>query len=155
MAIDPTVARRFSELEAEMNALRPYTSSSGPAYETSMWKQWATSAQHIIRASFGEDSPHYQHFASEYTKCMGWGDEVDALKGIFRAAKADYDGGYAFSLQARISGEIYGDFVVLAKAALDEGAKDVAAVLACAALCNVSHYSDPKISQSIDIIKIG
>ena len=60
--------------------------------------------------------------------------QVDALKGIFGAAKADYDGGYTFTMQALISGEIYGDFVVLSKGALAEGAKDVAAVLACAAL---------------------
>ena len=59
---------------------------------------------------------------------------MDALKGIFGAAKADYEGGYIFSMQALISGEIYGDFVALAMAALAEGAKDVAAVLACAAL---------------------
>jgi hypothetical protein len=37
-------------------------------------------------------------------------------------------------MQAAISGEIYGDFVLLAKGALAEGAKDVAGVLACAAL---------------------
>jgi hypothetical protein len=134
MAIDSTVARRFAELESQMNGLPKQRSDVGTSYETSMWQQWATSALHIIRASFGENSPHYQHFASEYAKCHGWDYEVDALKGIFRAAKADYDGGYAFSLQVQISGEIYGDFVVLARAALAEGAKDVAAVLACAAL---------------------
>ncbi|MHB8544685.1 MAG: DUF4145 domain-containing protein [Leptospirales bacterium] len=56
------------------------------------------------------------------------------MKGIFRSSKEVYDGGYAFSLQARNSSEVLGDFVVLAKAALNEGSKDVAAVLACAAL---------------------
>jgi hypothetical protein len=33
-----------------------------------------------------------------------------------------------------VSGEVFGDFVALAKQALSEGNKDVAAVLACAAL---------------------
>ena len=61
-------------------------------------------------------------------------EEVNALKGIFLAAKADYEGGYAFRVEALISGEIYGDFVALSKNALAEGSKDVAAVLACAAL---------------------
>ncbi|WP_218151147.1 DUF4145 domain-containing protein [Nitrosospira briensis] len=56
------------------------------------------------------------------------------MKGIFRAAMADYKGGYTFSYQAAIAGEVYGDFIVLAKNALGEGSKDVAAVLACAAL---------------------
>lgn len=37
-------------------------------------------------------------------------------------------------MQVMISGEIYGDFVTLSKKALAEGAKDVAAVLACASL---------------------
>lgn len=135
MTIDGTLSKRFAELEAQMNSLRAGLDENDlRAYETSSWQQWATSAQHILRASFGETSPHYLNFAAGYAKCHGWEHQVNALKGIFCAAKADYDGGYAFSLQARISGEIYGDFVALAKAALDEGAKDVAAVLACAAL---------------------
>lgn len=54
--------------------------------------------------------------------------------GVFRAAKADFEGGYLFDVDAEISGEIFGDFVSLAKVALSDGAKDVAAVLACAAL---------------------
>jgi len=39
-----------------------------------------------------------------------------------------------FTVQASISGEIFGDFIGLAKSALRENYKDVAAVLACAAL---------------------
>lgn len=135
MSIDATIARRFAELEAQINALRAHTEDGGVAeYDIAEWQQWATSAQNIIRAAFGEDSPPFENFAAAYEKCKGWSEQVDALKGIFRGAKADYDGGYAFSVQATISGEIYGDFVALAKTALAEGAKDVAAVLACAAL---------------------
>jgi hypothetical protein len=50
------------------------------------------------------------------------------------AAKSDYDGGYLLSLQATVAGEVFGDFVTAARIALDDGQKDVAAVLACAAL---------------------
>ncbi len=57
-----------------------------------------------------------------------------ALKGIFLAAKSDYDGGYLFRLESAISGEIFADCVVLSKNALANNQKDVAAVLACAAL---------------------
>jgi hypothetical protein len=39
-----------------------------------------------------------------------------------------------FNIQMSFSGEIFGDFVSAAKAALDEGNHTVAAVLACAAL---------------------
>ena len=134
MTADALVVKRFAELESQMNALRE-TGRSGPtSYEALPWRQWATSAQHIISVAFGESSTHYRNFSAAYERCGGLKSMVDALKGIFGAAKADYEGGYTFSMQALISGEIYGDFVALAKGALAEGAKDVAAVLACAAL---------------------
>ena len=41
---------------------------------------------------------------------------------------------YVFSVDLTISGEIFGDFIILAKQSLAEGYKDVAAVLASAAL---------------------
>ena len=50
------------------------------------------------------------------------------------SAKEAYEGGYLFNVELSISGEIFGDFVNLAKQALNEGHKDVAAVLASAAL---------------------
>ena len=50
------------------------------------------------------------------------------------AAKSDFEGGYIFDLEKALSGEILGDFVTLAKAVLKDGNKDVAAVLASAAL---------------------
>jgi hypothetical protein len=89
---------------------------------------------HFISAVFGENSPHYQNFSREYLKFNRWASDFLGLKGILLAAKSDYDGGYLFRLEATISGEIFADFVVLAKNALANNQKDVAAVLACAAL---------------------
>ena len=48
--------------------------------------------------------------------------------------REDFEGGYVFNVDLRISGEIFGDFIAMAKHSLSEGHKDVAAVLACAAL---------------------
>lgn len=67
-------------------------------------------------------------------KHSGLDEEVKRLQGIFRSAKEDFEGGYVFNVDLRISGEVFGDFIVLAKHSLDEGHKDVAAVLASAAL---------------------
>lgn len=137
MTADEKVKKRFAELESQMNALksaRGRSNSSSLYYETVGLQQWATSVQHILLSVFGNSSPHYQNFNSAYANCVGWDDQVDKLKGIFLSAKADYEGGYLFSLQAQISGEVYGDFVSAAKSALTENSKDVAAVLACAAL---------------------
>ena len=61
--------------------------------------------------------------------------KANQLVWLFDAAKDDFDHGYVVAeLRNAISGEVLGDFVKLAKRALDSGKKDVAAVLAAAAL---------------------
>ena len=59
---------------------------------------------------------------------------VKLLQSIFLSAKRAFDGDYIFDVERSISGEILGDFVLSAKQALSDGHKDVAAVLASAAL---------------------
>jgi uncharacterized protein YutE (UPF0331/DUF86 family) len=53
---------------------------------------------------------------------------------LFESAKADFDSGFVFDVDLRVSGEVFGDFLTLAQTSLRDGYKDVAAVLACAAL---------------------
>ena len=97
---------------------------------------WGTSCLHILKQAFGSESDYYInfnkelcHFPSEYS--------VKKAIGILKAAAADYAQGFAVDLRSSIVGEIFQDFVELAKRALAEGSKDVAAVLACAALEDV------------------
>ncbi|WP_239993118.1 DUF4145 domain-containing protein [Candidatus Methylomirabilis limnetica] len=125
-------ARRFTELERQMARVQP--SGNSPSGE---WYEWATSVLNLLQRAFGAESAHLQNFQRVYNNFTGWGSDVEAAKGVFRAAKTDYDGGYIFNLETAISGEIFGDFVGLAKRSLAEGHKDVAAVLACAALEDV------------------
>lgn len=98
------------------------------------FKKWATSAQNIIKIAFGESSPHYANFCKAYESFGGYESTFEEARGIFQSAKSDFEGGFATTLQALVSGEIFGDFLGAAKKALAEGQKDVAAVLACAAL---------------------
>src|SRR4029077_11176050 len=56
-----------------------------------------------------------------------------AATGIFAAAWDDYNRGFATTLDQRISGEIFGHLLNSANAALKEGYKGTAAVLAAAA----------------------
>lgn len=82
-----------------------------------------------------DTSDHYKNFRGLYEGATtGSQHQIEQMKGVFLAAMDDYRGGYLFSVQKEISGELFGDFVSLAKTSLDEGYKDVAAVLACAAL---------------------
>jgi len=128
--------QRFRELEDRFGTLTRHPSDTGfSAYiEGGEWKQWATSAQNLIVAVFGRVSPHNTNFMESFKECAGYVHQVEELQGIFLSAKEDFEGGYVFDVDLRVSGEIFGDLINLAKQALLEGHKDVAAVLACAAL---------------------
>jgi hypothetical protein len=136
MPVIQQLIHRFEELEVELSTIRWRRSeSSGSSYATGdEWRRWATSAMHLIRTAFGEASPHYANFKAVYDRCVGYDHEFAELKGVFLGASADYRGGYVVSVEMAISGEVLGNFVAMAKLALDDGHKDVAAVLACAAL---------------------
>ena len=135
--INDIFAKRFKELEDSYGGLRFQPNGGGMTgshVDAGEWKRWATSAQNLILAVFGEQSPHYQNFLQAFQDCSGYDYMIRPLFGIFQSASDDFSGGYVFNVDLRISGEVFGDFVVLAKQALGNGKKDVAAVLACAAL---------------------
>lgn len=126
---------RYEELE-QSYAKIPMKSNydSDGFYSSGDWRQWATSAQHLIISTFGERSSHSKNFDELYKVCGGSDYELAGLRAIFRSAKQDYNAGFAVNFELLVSGEVFGDFVRLAKQALSEGHKDVAAVLASAAL---------------------
>ena len=59
---------------------------------------------------------------------------VQQLHGYLRELKAAIMEGRIANIQVEARGEVFGDFLALARKALDEAQKNVAAVLACAAL---------------------
>lgn len=129
------IAQRFQELHQQQNEIRYFKNRHGfLAVDIKAWETWATSVLNLFQRAFGTTSVHYSNFKALYDKFQGYQDVCDQAKGVFAAAKTDFEGGYMFSLEAAVSGEIFGDFVTLAKEALREGHKDVAAVLACASL---------------------
>ena len=133
--INDRFAARFSELQSEWDEM-PFETSrhKGSHVKSGIWEKWATSAESLIKAACGMDSPYYESFIKARERCAGYESELRTLAGIFRSAKEAFDGGYLFDVERDVSAEIFGDFVVLAKQALAEDNKDVAAVLAAAAL---------------------
>ena len=129
--------RRFEELQKKSVSM-PFKAIghgiSGTQAPSGVWEKWGTSAQSLIKAVFGESSPHYVNFINAFKKCSGYEESVNVLQGIFSSAKEDVEGGYVFDVDLKVSGEVFGDFVAMSKQSLREGHKDVAAVLACAAL---------------------
>jgi hypothetical protein len=138
MGVDARIQQKFRELELELSQIHLVPGlRSGQFVKTDSWQKWATSFLNLLNNAFGAQSMHFQRFASLLDgDSSGFTQQstLDSAKGIFHAGKEDYEGGYVFSLQKAVSGEVFGDFVLLAKKSLTEGHKDVAAVLACAAL---------------------
>jgi len=134
-----TFAKRFVELQAEFDRM-PFERQDGidgTHVANGFWRKWATSAQSLLTAAFGPTSPHVRNFDSLYAACNGYDYDVRSLLAVFQSAKQDFEGGYVFNVELRVSGEVFGDFIALARQSLGEGHKDVAAVLACAALEDV------------------
>ena len=62
------------------------------------------------------------------------GTATSRLKGILQSIDAEINAGLIKSIRLEAKGEIFADFISMAKAAVNEGHKEVASVLACAAL---------------------
>lgn len=164
MATDEQIRRRFDELEGRANAMEEIRYRAGTGVNQEVARRWATNALHLVRTVFGEESPHYVNLSTVYNAFRGHASTFHTMRGIFAAAREDYEGGYIFSLRAVVAGEIFGDFVTAARMALADERKDVAAVLACAALEDalkrfaVSHgidVQDKDMSGVIGMLKAG
>ncbi len=95
--------------------------------------QWGISCLNILKLAFGIESDHYSQFNTKL-KDFSLHNVIWQATGIMKAAAEDYSQGFSIDLRTAVSGEIFQDFVALAKRVLAEGNKDVAAVLASAAL---------------------
>jgi hypothetical protein len=132
MATKETIQKRFDELS---NANVPSNPHNPHWVDNRSWGIWSSSALNLVEMVFGIQSSHYARLKRivEKTPASFEGEYKEAL-GVFLGTKADYEKGCCGSFERTISGEVFGDFVALAKNALAEDNKDVAAVLACAAL---------------------
>ena len=81
----------------------------------------------------GSENDHYINFNNNFKYSPSVYNVKPAI-GIMKAAFDDYSHGLVMDIREEIAGEIFQDFLGLARRALEEGNKDVAAVLASAAL---------------------
>ncbi len=77
---------------------------------------------------------HYRQLTKACDEFSGRSWEASIAVSPFQAAKQDIATDVVGSLEQQVAGELFSDLIVSAKHALSEGRKDVAAVLACAAL---------------------
>ncbi len=136
MATKETIQKRFEELANFPVGVRQ-TDAGWEYAEEKAWGIWSSSALNLLRMVFDADSSHSVQFENLIQSQSSDGitlQQYNHALGAFLGAKADYEKDCYISLDRKVSGEVFGDFVAIAKKALDEGNKDVAAVLACAAL---------------------
>ena len=73
----------------------------------------------------------YDGQTNDYGKTLEFSSH---LRGCLRTLASEIRSGLIVNIQSEARGEVFGDFLILAREALDEEQKNVAAVLACAAL---------------------
>ena len=126
------IARRFAELDAAFNAIG---FSSHYAIDKSAWRRWTTSTASLIRGACGPESVYYSTFRDLSAETVsGYMPQLKQLYGVFQAARDAYDNDLLFDLEIETAADIFGSFAAAAKQALKENKKDVAAVIASAAL---------------------
>lgn len=131
------IDQRFKELAEQAQAIPLVGSGNSRQASHGPFYAWATSVLSLLQGVFGENSAHALGLKAELDRITNnnvWEEHLQAIRGIFLGAKSDFDGGYLFNVEVALTGEVFGDFVTAAKAALSEGHHTVAAVLASAAL---------------------
>jgi hypothetical protein len=134
--IQEKIQKRFDDLLSMGNSI-PILGRDSRMADPETFYTWSASVQSLFHGVFGPQSPHYTRFNAEISSIQSnYVSErsLHAFRGIFLGAKSDFEGGYLFSIEKSVSGELFGDLVALAKASLAEGHHTVATVLASAAL---------------------
>jgi hypothetical protein len=132
MSVEESIARRIEEL-----LQRSVESASAAGLG-----ELQMAAISICVSIYGANSPQLRSI--ETTRKELWGSKyaegfkqkllAEHLHGLLRSVASDIQGGRIRDLQLQARGEVFGDFINAARSALSDGFKDVAAVLACAAL---------------------
>ena len=136
------ISKRFAELEAGFNAIQyrppgPNVISDHYATDDAAWRRWTTSAASLIRGVCGPESTYFKVFDARCTGCHGGRGNLQELFGVFEAAREAYDKDLLFDLEVATTADVFGSFAAAAKRAMKENNKDVAAVIASAALEDV------------------
>jgi len=96
----------------------------------------------LVEAIYGKNSPQIKSLfetkkawtKSGYAEAFECQGIINSVQGILKSAQADIEAGLIQNIERAATGEVFGNFIVSAKSSIDNGYKDVAAVLACAAI---------------------
>jgi hypothetical protein len=136
MKTDALIQKRFQELSDKATTLNNMTQDDfgNAIVEPHLFQEWTTSAASLLERVFGMESVHSRNFERYYSEATGSESDRGRLLGIFRAAKADFEGGYLFKLQSLVSAEVAVDVLDQAQQLLAAQYKDPACIVTGVAL---------------------
>lgn len=136
MKADKLISQRFSELTKKAADVASTREGQGSlsSVNDEKFHEWATGVLSLLQTVFGESRPHYQNFLKIYNSFNGYFLTFENCRGVFQAAKEDYESGYLFSVRGLIKAEDSTDILEQATEILGAGYKDPACVLGGVAL---------------------
>ena len=136
MKLDQIVLKRFQELMDKAQQVEATRSKEDylEFVDSEKFHEWGTSAMSLLQRVFGEESVHYTDFNHHLGKFDRSATEFEKCRGIFKAAKEDYEGGYLFMVKSLVSAEVLDDVLEQATHLLEAGHKDPGCVVARVAL---------------------
>ena len=102
-------------------------------YDNSTIAELETATKGILEALYGARRKRWEYYIENKAEHRVDKTKLRVYVGILKSMRAEIGMGLVEDLRKEIEGEVFADFVTLAKGSLKEN-KDVAAVLACAAL---------------------
>ncbi len=165
MKVNPLIIQRFKKLEDKMNQIEStrQKGSWGATVNQEMLQEWGTNVLSLFQRIFRNDSVYFGNFNLNYLKFNGWAKEFDNCKGIFKAAKSDFEGGYLYTIDSLVSAEILDGVIEQANHLFSKDYKDAACIIGRVALettlkklCNHNSILHGKVDKmNADLTKAG
>ena len=168
MRLDPLISRRFEELTTKAEAVSKSRKVDGPGVAWSsvsapLFHEWAISALNLLDKSFGRECVHFTTLSAHVGRFVGWENQFEECRSVFKAAREDYEGGYLFSVRALVKAEVLLDAFSQAQELLASNYKDPACILCRVALevalkelCDRKAIPHGKLEKmNTDLCKVG
>jgi len=140
LKIDEKIISRLNELievgyeiEKTKKIPPPNVFGSDSTVDSQAANQWHASTKNILAKALGKDSEHYQLFDTCCKKAVTYSPLHKGI-GILKAAKEDYEQGYAQDIRNLVAAELFSDFLDQAEELLEAGFFGPSAVLVGAVL---------------------
>src|SRR5258708_7718770 len=100
---------RFKELDEQGERIPILQNKFGHNYiDQERFNEWSTRALNLLEQALSKNSIHYLQLKKIFDDCKFEVSDLKKARGVFKAAKADFDSGYLIAYEQSITGEILG-----------------------------------------------